>query len=128
MKKTFRTYKSLRFTYDKANDDDYNGLNEFEQRKLIIKHFESKLHMIFSYKFVTEFIAYFLLFVSAYVIIYTTLNLYLMLIPLSLIIFFISILLNNKYINNVRYYKMSISIMNDIIFNKYNTILDDEIQ
>lgn len=125
MSNAFRKYKKLNFRYLNIKDEDYDDLNRFEQRDLIKKQFENKLHVIFSYKFITEIISYTILGFCIYMVFFTSLNLLYLLIPLSVIFYFISILLNEKYKNNVRYYKMSMSIMNDIIFNEHNVRLPD---
>lgn len=126
MEVTFRNYQSLKFKYLNVKDSDYNGLNDFDQRSLVIKHFENKLHVIFSYKILLRMISFIILigcFIGLFLNMIT--NLIYIGIITSLIFYFISIILNEKYKRNVLYYRMSISLMNDMIFNKYGIMLSD---
>lgn len=119
MNRNFRIYKNLNFRYLNIKDSDYENLNDFEQRDLMIKFFENKLHVIFSYVLLFKIISFISIGLSYLLYVIDLQQYSYIFLILSPILLLISLLLNEKYKNIVMYYKLSLNYFNSKLEFKY---------
>jgi len=111
-----RKYETLKFVCDKQYSNSITTTDDFEIRRIIIKEYEDELHVCFSWRKFFEWAAYLFIIVSLLIFVSKTFFV------LSILCFIFSKVLINKYRVILRYYNMSVAVIDLEIYKKYNIV------
>lgn len=116
-----RKYTTLKFICDKQFSENATEI-DVELRKTIIREYEDELHVCFSWRKIFEWSAYLL--ITGSLLAFTS-KIFFVVLGISIISFLVSKILVNKYITILRYYNMSVALIDLEIYRKTENLVPE---
>jgi hypothetical protein len=113
-----REYKTLKFSCDKRHSDNILVIDG-EYKRMIVDEYEDELHVCFTWRKIFEWLAYLLIVVSLLFFISK------IFFALSIVSFLTSKFLVNKYRVILRYYNMSVALVDLEIYKKSQSLIPE---